>query len=175
MSSSTERKAGTDACEYSDFLEIMRGLPVFAGVPLDVCKVLAYLSQAETFGPGDYLVREGEHAEAFHYLTCGLVRVTRRVEGGEVALKEMGAGASLGGLALILGGKSLYSVQAVEETSAMTLTREKFLKTVQRFPQVEPALLKSLAEHVWAWEGRFLARHPSEFAALGQDFGLTLF
>jgi hypothetical protein len=66
-------------------------------------------------------------------------------------------------------------VRAVELTVAMTLTREKFLKTVQRFPQVEPALLQSLAEYLLAWEDRFVNRHPSEFAAMGQDFGLTLF
>jgi len=78
-------------------------------------------------------------------------------------------------VALVLGGRSLFTVRAVEETTAMTLTREKFLKTVQRFPQVEPAMLQSLAEHVLAWEERLLARHPEEFAAMGEDFGLTLF
>ena len=175
MNSSTEQKPVGNACAYSDFLDIMRGLPLFARVPLDVCKVLAYLSTAETFQPGDYLVRQGEHAEAFYYLTCGRAEVSRLANGSEVTIKELGAGGSLGGLALILGARSLYSVRVVEQTKAMTLTREKFLKTVQRFPQVEPAMLQSLAEYLLAWEDRFLSRHPEEFAAMGQDFGLSLF
>jgi len=175
MSSSMEPNHAPSACGYDDFLDIMRGLPLFARVPLDVCKVLAYLSTSETFQPGDHLVRQGDHAEAFYYVTCGKAAVVRDCNGAEVIVKELGPGDSLGGLALILGGKSLYGVRAVEETTALTLTREKFLKTVQRFPQVEPALLQSLAEHVLAWEDRFLSRHPEEFAAMGKDFGLTLF
>ena len=175
MSSSTDQKSAGNACGYSDFLDIMRGLPLFSRVPLDVCKVLAYLCRDETFQPGDCLVRQGEHTESFHYLTCGRAEISRQVDGSTVKLKEFGEGDSLGGLALILGGRSLYTVRAVEQTVAMTLTREKFLKTVQRFPQVEPALLQSLAEHLLSWEERFLNRHPSEFAAMGQDFGLTLF
>jgi CRP-like cAMP-binding protein len=175
MSSSTEHGAAAKDCEYSEFLEIMRGLPLFARVPLEVSKVLAYLSQAETFQPGDFLVREGEHAEAFFYLTRGRLQVTRQANGSAVSVKELGPGASFGGLALILGAKSLYSVSAMEEAEVMILAREKFLKTVQRFPQVEPALLRSLAEHVLAWEERFLNRHPEEFASLGRDFGLSLF
>ncbi|MBI4805839.1 MAG: cyclic nucleotide-binding domain-containing protein [Desulfovibrio sp.] len=175
MSSSTDQKSADSACGYSDFLDIMRGLPLFSRVPLDVCKVLAYLCRAETFLPGDYLVRQGEHAESFYYLTCGRAEVSRQVDGAAVRVKDLGKGDSFGGLALILGGRSLYSVRAVEQTAVMMLSREKYLKTVQRFQQVEPALLQSLAEHLLAWEERFVTRHPSEFAALGQDFGLTLF
>jgi len=175
MSSSMEREAGTEDCCYNGFLEIMRGLPLFAGVPLEVSKVLAYLCQAGTFLPGEALVREGEHAEDFFHLTRGRVQVTRLAGGSSVPVRELAPGASFGGLSLVLGRKSLFSVSALEETSAMILTRGKFLKAVQRFPQVEPALLRSLAEHVLAWEERFLTRHPEEFASLGQDFGLTLF
>lgn len=175
MSSSTEPGQAPEACGYNDFLDIVRGLPLFASVPLDVCKVLAYLSQEERYQPGDYLVRQGDHAETFFYLTCGKAVVTRDVGGAPVEIKRFGQGDSLGGLALILGGRSLYSVQAVEETMAMTLTREKFLKTVQRFPQVEPAMLQSLAGYVLTWEERFLARHPEAFSSCGADFGLSLF
>lgn len=175
MSSSTEQKPGADSCGYTDFLDIMRALPLFARLPLEVCKVLAYLSVAETFQPGDCLQRQGDHAETFFYLVCGRAEAVRENGDAVVPVKTFGPGDCLGGLGLILGGKSLFTVRALEETVAMTLGREKFLKTVQRFPQVEPALLQSLADHVLAWEERFLANHPEEFALLGKDFGLTLF
>ncbi|MFP5240560.1 MAG: Crp/Fnr family transcriptional regulator [Acidobacteriota bacterium] len=175
MSSSTDPGQAPEACGYSDFLDIMRGLPLFAKVPLEVSKVLAYLSRLEEFQPGDYLVREGEHAETFYYVTCGSIVVSRMAGGEPVVLRRFGPGECLGGLALILGGRSLFTLQAESQTSAMTLGREQFLKTVQRFPQVEPAMLQSLAEHVLAWEERFLTRHPEQFAQFGQDFGLTLY
>jgi CRP-like cAMP-binding protein len=163
------------ACSYSDFLDIMRGLPLFAGAPLDVCKVLAYLCQPESFNPGDWLVKQGEHAESFHYLVCGRVEAVRETGGGTVTVKTMAAGESFGGLSLILGGVSLYGARALEQAEVMTLSREKYLKTVRRFPQLEPAVLQALAGHVLAWEQRFLERRPAEFADMGGEFGLTLF
>jgi len=175
MSSSTEQKTETGSCGYSEFLDVLRGLPQFARVPLEVCKVLAYLSISETYQAGDVLLKEGEHAETFFYLTCGKAEATRDLNGRTVTVKAFTPGDALGGLALVLGGRNIFTVRATEETMAMTLSREKFLKTVQRFPQAEQAMLRSLAEHVLAWEERFLARHPEEFAAMGQEFGLTLF
>lgn len=164
-----------DTCGYTDFLDILRGLPLFAKVPLDVCKVLAYLGRPDHYQPGDVLVCEGEHADCFHYVTCGALSVSRQGEDGPHTLRRLGPGDSLGGLALILGGKSLFTITVEAPTTLMSLTREQYLKTVQRFPQVEPAMLHSLAEHVLAWEERLLTRHPAQLAAFGQDFGLTLY
>lgn len=175
MNSSTEPTPEPNACSYNDQLDILRGLALFAGVPLEVVKVLAYLSLTETFAVGDDLLRQGEHNEFFRYVTCGAVRVTRQTGGQEVLVREMGPGGSFGGLALILDAKSLFTAQAMEETTTLTLHREKFLKTVQRFPQILPAVLEALAGHVLSWEDHFLARHPEAFSEFGQDFGLTLF
>ncbi|GFK93790.1 putative NTE family protein [Fundidesulfovibrio magnetotacticus] len=175
MSSSTETKPDTSSCAYADYLEVLRELPLFGGVPLDVCKVLAYLSVAETHQPGDYLIRQGETADAFHYLSCGRVEVMRQTGGEAVVLKTLEQGDSLGGLALILGGRANFSVRAVEETVSMALTRDKFLKTVKRFPELEPALLQALAAHVLDWEERFMTRRPDAVQAMGGDLGLTLF
>ncbi len=175
MNSSTEPKPGTNACSYTEQLEILRGLSLFAGVPLEVSKVLAYLSTTETFSAGDVLVREEEHNEFFRFVTCGALKVTRSVGGQDVLVKQLGPGDSFGGLSLILDAKSLFTIQAAEETTTLSLQREKFLKTAQRFPQILPAALEALASHALSWEERFLARHPEEFANLGQDFGLTLF
>lgn len=175
MNSSTEQNPTPSACGYNDFLDILRGLPLFAGVPLEVTKVLAYLSVTETLQAGDCLVTQGEHAENFHYVICGRLAVSRREADKAVTVKELAEGGSLGGLALILGGPSLYTVCATEETTVLTLGREKFQKTVERFPQVEPAMLRALAGHVVAWEERFLKSHPEQCAVLGDDSGLALF
>jgi len=175
MSSSTETKQDTSACGYADYLEVMRELPLFAGAPLDVCKVLAYLSVAETFQAGDYLMRQGETADAFHYISCGAVEVLRQVGEEWKPLRTLGPGESLGGLALILGGRSNFSLRAAQETVTMALTRDKFLKTVKRFPDLEPALLQALAAHAMDWEDRLLAKHAEAVVAFGNEFGLTLF
>jgi CRP-like cAMP-binding protein len=153
----------------------LRVLPLFSGVPLEACKVLAYLCLSETFQPGDFLIRQDEHCDCFRHVTCGRLLVTRRQGEEVVTVKELAEGDSFGGLGLIIGGKSLFDVQALESTTVMTLSREKYQKTAQRFPQIEPALLSALAQHVLAWEERFLNRHPEQFTQLSQDFGLSLY
>lgn len=175
MNSSTDQKPTTKDCDYNQFLDIVRGLPLLAGAPLEVCKVLAYLSVGEAYKTGDMVVQQGEHADAFRYVTCGRLRAFRRTEDREVDVRTLGVGDSLGGLALIVGGKSLFCIQAVEESMVMALSREKFLKAAQRFPQLYPSILEALAGHVLTWEERFVVNHPQEFAALGGEFGVSLF
>jgi CRP/FNR family transcriptional regulator, cyclic AMP receptor protein len=176
MNSSTGPSPKPEAsCAYSSNLDTLRELPLFSGVPLEACKVLAYLCQGETYQPGDYLIRQDEHADSFRHVLCGRLSVSRGQNGGDILVKELAPGDSFGGLGLVLGGKSLFDVKALEETTTMTLTRDKYLKTAQRFPQIEPALLAALAGHVLAWEERFLLRHPEQFAQLSGDFGISLY
>lgn len=104
-------------CPYNAFLEILRAQPLFAGVPLEAVKVLAYLCHGETFTQGDYLNRQDEHCECYRHLTRGRLIITRHQDSELVTVKELTEGDSYGGLGLILGCKSLFDIQALEDTT----------------------------------------------------------
>lgn len=175
MSSSTDPAAGRKPCCFTEFLEILRELPVFNGVPLDVIKVLAYLSGVESFVPGEALCQQGEPLETCMYVVSGDVEVLRQSEVCEAGLSRRGSGYVFGGLGLLAPVKALYTVRAVSDVDCLVLTREKFLKTSERFPHIMPRILGNVVSHVFRWEEAFLKAHAEECACRGGEMGLSLF
>ena len=179
MSLSTEqqegRSAGPKACGFNDYLEILRELPLFNGVPLDVVKVLAYLATVETFAPGDSLCEQGEAMDRCWYVLCGEVDVVRAASGCETPMLRRGQAYFFGGLGLLAAAKAVYTVRAATPVECLTLTKEKFLKTAERFPNILPKILNNVVEHIFRWEEAFLSAHAEECASRGGEMGLSLF
>ena len=175
MSSSTEPAAGRKPCCFNDYLEILRELPVFNGVPLDVIKVLAYLSGMESYTPGEALCQQGEPLESCLYVVSGEVEIVRQHETCAAVLSTQAAGYVFGGLGLLAPVKALYTVRAVGDVDCLVLGREKFLKTSERFPDIMPRILANVVGHVFRWEEGFLKAHAEECACRGGEMGLSLF
>lgn len=168
------RKAADAACAYSEHLDILRGLSLFAGAPPEALKLLAYLSQADHFAPGSVLAVQGQDTSAFHHLRHGRALAERELDGGSVPVRELGPGDSFGALSLAVGGVNLYTVRAKTELATLTLTGEALNKACDSFPALRPALLTALARQVLAWEEDFIRRRPEDFTALSRDFGVSL-
>lgn len=175
MSSSTDQREGRKACGFSDYLEILRELPVFNGVPLDVIKVLAYLAGVETFSAGEALCEQDDPMDRCFCLLCGEVDVVRHTGACEAALSRRGEGYFFGGLGLLASAKALYTVRAVTDVECLVLTKEKFGKTAERFPDILPKILSNVVEHVFRWEGAFLTAHADECVSRSGEMGLSLF
>lgn len=174
MTSSTDQRQGPKACGFNDYLDILRELPVFNGVSLDVVKVLAYLAGREGFGPGDALCEQGDPLDRCFSVLCGEVEVSRQAEGCPSMLIRRGEGYFFGGLGLLASAKALYTVRAATHVECLTLSKEKFLKTAERFPEILPKILGNVVDHIFRWEETFLATHPGECVKTG-EMGLSLF
>lgn len=178
MNSSTEHPdAHNGACGFTTHLDILREMPLFTGMPLDVLKVLAYLSGSESFRAGDNLCVQGENLDSCRYVMQGRVEILRTPAGGAPAVAhEAGKGFAFGGLALLTHHvKSLYTVRAKEDVECLVLSREKFQKSAERFPQILPRVLSAVVEHMFTWEAKVLAALEGDAAAVRNIDGLTLF
>ena len=177
MSLSTEQRDGPSAkaCGFNDYLEILRELPLLSGVPLDVIKVLAYLSTVETFAVGETLCDQGEAMDRCCYVLCGEVDVVRTAGDCEAVMLRRGESYCFGGLGLLAATKAVYTVRATAPVQCLTLTKEKFLKTAERFPAILPKILNNVVEHIFRWEETFLSAHAEECAGRGGEMGLSLF
>lgn len=174
MSLSTDQPQGLKGCGFNDCLDILRELPVFNGVPLDVVKVLAYLSGREAFVAGESLCEQGDPLDRCFYVLWGEVGFTRQEGTCLVNLPSRGLGSFFGGLGLLAPAKALFSAKAVSDVECLVLTKEKFQKTAERFPDIWPKILGNVVEHVFRWEEAFLVAHATE-CATGGEMGLTLF
>ena len=152
MNSSAADNRSKASCEFQDNLEILRQIDFFAGLPIETLKIFAYLCSRETYQTGDYLFVENDDDGQAFYLISGQAVL---MHGAEVAANEVrifASGQFLGSLALLGSMPRLFSLKAVEPVQCLILSREKFTKAIEQFPELMPRLLKSVVAGIRSWE-----------------------
>ncbi|EMG38332.1 cyclic nucleotide-binding protein [Desulfocurvibacter africanus PCS] len=160
--------------EYAENLALLREISFFAGLPLEPLKVLAYLCERERFGVGEYLFRQNDpEGKAFHILS-GRAELQREDMGHVKALSDYMQGAFIGGLSLLADTNRLFSLRSVDETVCLTLTRERFAKTLGQFPDIVPKLLVAVVKSVSSWESQFFLDHAEICELCRSRMGVSL-
>ena len=174
MSSSTESSKTSAPSEFEGNLEVLRRMPFFAEMPMETVKVFAYLCTRESYKPDDILFHQGEDdAQAYHVLS-GTVRVVLSTPDGEATVGEHGEGETFGVLTLVGSMPRLFTLKAVTEATCLQLTRERFTKTVEQFPDLMPRFLQSLVKNIHEWERKFLGEHGGECESCRRKAGVSL-
>ncbi len=179
MNSSTEKNDAPAcekgaSCEFQQNMELLRQTPLFAGLPLEPLKVLAYLAARESYRPGEMLFHQGESdGQAFH-LVEGSARLLRETDGVVQELALYGPGVFLGGLALLGDMRRLFSLRAESPVVVLVLNREKFAKVVEQFPEIREKLMEAMVDLVRDWEKRFLLDHAGNCAACAASLGVSV-
>ncbi|MFW5490533.1 MAG: Crp/Fnr family transcriptional regulator [Desulfovibrio sp.] len=168
MSSYTETNntAQDSPCEFTQNLEILRQIPLFAGLPLEAVKVLAYLCVRERFRAGDMVFSQDEVDGSAFFIVSGQGTLLRFAESGQHEVGHVVAGRFLGGLTLLGDTLRLFSLRADVEMVCLVLSREKFCKTQEQFPDMLPRVAEALVKEVRSFELSIL----DKTAALVQNY-----
>jgi EAL domain-containing protein (putative c-di-GMP-specific phosphodiesterase class I) len=79
------------------------------------------------FAAGDILIRQGERGECAFYLEQGRVEILTLRPGGDiVSIATRGPGSLIGEMAIIDCGPRLATVRAIEDCTALEITRDEF-------------------------------------------------
>ena len=156
MNSSTERRQQPEGSEFQQNLEILRQMDFFSAMPLEALKLFAYLFIRETFKPGEDLFQQDDNDGKAFYMISGTAEVVREDERGETVLGKFTQGEFLGGLALLGDMRRLYSVRAQTDIMCLVMTREKFTKAIEQFPELMPRVLETMVQRIRSWEERLL-------------------
>ena len=119
-------------------LALLRGMDLLGGFSEDTLRLLCEQCNEVYLNEGDWLFREGAPGEAMYLVLDGRVVVSK----GGRQIAELGAGQSLGEMALIEDKPRAASVRAASEVLLMELTRLEF----DRYLVGEPAALRALME-----------------------------
>ncbi len=155
MNSSTEAILSSDASEFQQNLELLRQISFFSGLSMEPLKVLAYLATRERLKSGEILFKAGEQESQAVYVLSGRLDAAS-AEG--VARAAYHPGDFLGLLALVGRSPILYTVTAAEETLFLAITRERFYKTLEQFPEIAGKTLTAVSDAVHAWDRKALDR-----------------
>ncbi len=174
MNSSEGKNDVSLSHEFQEEINFLRETYFFSSLPLDVLKLLAYLCTRETFKEGDYLFNQGEDDGQAFFILSGETRLSHKVDGNERAIRDLGKETFVGGLALMGRLQRLFSLQAVSDTTCLVLTRDKFEKAMEQFPDQAPKIVKALVERIRNWEERFLNEIDENCAACRSKIGVSL-
>ena len=172
--SSLDESSPTPSCEYQENLDILRQTYFFSGLPLESLKIFAYLCTREKFREDDFLFLQGEDdGEAFCILSGG-ARLERTVEDATVPIRTVGAGEFIGGLTLIGETRRLYSLRALQATICLVLSREKFAKTLDQFPEQRHRIFRAVVAAINDWEEHFLEGMTEACGGCRSKLGVSL-
>jgi hypothetical protein len=119
-------RADADAVIPERELELLRGVPMLAPLPMTILEQVAGDLAEVAYADGEPIIREGEVGDRFYILASGRTRVTA---GGEER-HELGPGDSFGEIALIRNGPRTASVVAIGPVELFALDRDAFCGAV---------------------------------------------
>ncbi len=98
---------------------------------------------------GDFLLRQGEKGDTAYLVQSGSVRVFTEDGGKTLELGKLGAGDIVGEMALVIDAPRSASVQALENTNFIKITRpmmiERMAKSDPLIKAIMPMLMKRIA------------------------------
>jgi MFS family permease len=116
-------------------LRLLRGLPMFAPLPLPTLEHLAHSLREVRVSPGEEVVREGEAGDRFYVVGSGELEV--RTEGK--VLTNLGDGDYFGEIALLRAVPRTATVVARSDAQLFTLDRDEFVAAVTGHPESREA------------------------------------
>lgn len=105
--------------------------------------------QVRAFKPGQVLMAQGEEGTTLFIMLKGLARVSMvAANGREIILDYAEPGHVLGEIAFLDGGDRTATVEAIEPTEALMLTRGAFSDIIEKHKGLALRLLKAMARRL---------------------------
>lgn len=114
----------------------LRGVPVFAGVSEAFINYLRERVELVSYEPGQTICRQGEPADSFFLVRIGFVKVTQNFPSGEMVLRYLARGNSLGEIGLLGGGVRTATCTALDHVELVRIRGEDFHAMLEQFPDI---------------------------------------
>ena len=125
-----------------DVAALLRGNPVFAGLPAREIEALAGLVTEEPHRARAHVFMEGDAPRWFYVVKSGHVKILRQSKTGkDVVLELLGPGEVFGGVAVIEKRPYPASAQATEATVVLKIPADPMIALAER----HPAFIKEVA------------------------------
>jgi rhodanese-related sulfurtransferase len=141
---------------------------VFRDMPREMVEEIARVVEDRVLPARTRIFDRGDPGDSFWVIESGMVRVFRSDnEGVEITLSKLGPGQSFGEMALLTGEARSASVETLDETRALVLTKEQFDQVLKSHPEVSLTFIKQLSgwlkrdEQALETEARRLVAPPS--------------
>jgi CRP-like cAMP-binding protein len=131
-------------------VELLRSVPLFAGLEKKDLELLANTFKQRTFSPGEQIAREGDRGIGFFVIESGTAKVSQ----GGAERGSLGPGDYFGEIALIDEGARTATVTADGQLHCYGMTSWEFRPLVETNASIAWYLLQTMAKRLRAAEQR---------------------
>jgi CRP-like cAMP-binding protein len=132
----------------SNEVELLRRVPLFAGVEPAKLKLLAFTSDVVTYRAGQVLFRRGDVGDAAYVIIEGNAQVTIATETGDVPVASLKDGDILGEIAILCDTPRTATITAGSELKTLRIRKEPFFQLLRQFPEIAIEMTRVLAERL---------------------------
>jgi len=125
-------------------LELLRGVPLFAGLGSTELEAIGKVAEERDVPAGTALTREGRHEGYFFVVMTGTVRIER----GGVRVDTIGDGDFLGEIALLDGGPRTATAMTETPCRLLVMTNPRFQQLLDTSPGVRIAILEEVGRRL---------------------------
>ena len=133
-----------DAQRQDHKLELLRGVPLFAGLDQEALEAIGKIAEEREVDAGTALTHEGRHEGYFFVIVSGTVRIER---GGKV-INTMHDGDFLGEIALLDGGPRTATAVAETACRLLVMTYQRFQQLLDTAPEVRTAVMEEVGQRL---------------------------
>lgn len=126
-------------------LELLRRVPLFAGIEPARLKLLAFTSEVVTYPAGHVLFHQGDPGDAAYVIIGGEADVHVASAEGDVRVGRLKTHDVVGEIAILCDVPRTARVTAATELTALRITKETILLMLQQFPEMAIEMLRVLA------------------------------
>ena len=130
-------------------VEMLRNIPLFAGLPTARLKLIAYTAEVVHFEPEEVIVQQGDPADAVYIIAEGEAEVwLAALDGHSVRLGTLGRHSLLGEIAVLCNGRRTATVRAKDRVVTLKIAARVFLDLLRQSPEIGMQVMTILAERL---------------------------
>ena len=129
-------------------VELLRRIPLFAGIEPSKLKLLAFTSEVVTYRVGQVLFRQGDVGDAAYVIIEGKAQVTIATESGQIPVANFKDGDFLGEIAILCDTPRTATITASSDLKTLRIRKEPFFQLLRQFPEIAIEMTRVLAERL---------------------------
>jgi CRP-like cAMP-binding protein len=129
-------------------VELLRRVPLFAGVEPPKLKLLAFTSDRMSFEAGQILFEQGDPGDAAYVVLHGSAEVLVNRAGSQIKVADLEKNAIVGEIAILCDVPRTATVRAQDRLETLKISKDQFLRLLAEFPDMAIEIMRVLADRL---------------------------
>lgn len=129
-------------------VELLRNIPLFSKIDPSKLKLLAFASERVTFGAGQELFHQGDHADMAYIIIEGSADVGVDTPGGEISVAQLAKNDIVGEIGILCDVPRTATIRAIDSVTTLAISKDLFFQMVREYPDMGIEIMRELADRL---------------------------